>query len=566
MKKSLLTFAASLLMAATTTLSAAPQQAELLRAKPLPDFRSSMKEMAQSATRSASRSAEAPGEVIYEVDGAAMPMDRLSSGFYVYADVEYYENVRTSTEFVFGNDGYVYIKDIMSMLPFGSYIRGEVDPETFAMKFQFPQTIDNDDDYEWYDINVYYAQDLMAEMPTVVDAEKNYITFNYMDDGSIVMEELPEGCFIGVTMQPYDMWGGMAETAISLVEPTGGKETVTIPEGADIKRFSYITYGVGQYDPSRKPDFGYRVDVAFDGDDVYFRGLSSDDASICFKGTRQGNLITVPNNQFLGILSGVYEVYVMFGHKDAEAYGGYALLPENTVMTLNYDEQAGTITLADPEIVMFFNLQPNNNPNNIYYLQMFEDLKLTYQPVASGAPAAPWGLYFSPITSASSLAIFDFNLPVLNADGVVLERENMYYNIFLDNELWELSAEDFNIPETLVNVPYGYKSSQIVAPKTGTFHELGFRVEGFETIGVQCFNVWDGVTYSGPRATININTGEVTFDEPTSGLAAPAAEGRVVSEEYFDLSGRHTAAPSHGLCIKRTVLDNGTVTFTKVIR
>lgn len=545
--------------------SAAPTGRDALRAVTLPDFKSIIKEKGASMKAERTRGSDAPGEVIYDVEGSAMPMDLVSDGFYVYTDIEYYSDMRTPSEFVFGNDGYVYIKDFMAMLPFGSYIRGEVDPETFEMKFQFPQTIDNDEDYEWTDISLFYENGFPEDMPVPVENENNFITFVYGDDG-ITMMPLPEGCFIGAVMQPYDMWAGMSMTAASLVEPSDDREVVTMPDGLTGKRYSYITYGYGQYDADRAPDFGYRVEVAFDGDDVYIQGLSMDDASICIKGKREGSRIIVPNNQFLGTLASVYEVFVKFGHPDENAYGGYALSPEDTVMVLDYDEANGVIKVSDPEVVMFFNLTPNSNSNGIYYLQMFEDLELTYQPDASGAPVDPWGLtYYEGGGYDNSLNTFDFNLPLVNAEGVLLERDSMYYNVYLDGELWPLTPEDFNIPEELEDVPYLYKSNQIVSSKLNIFHELGFHVLGFDTLGVQCFNVFDGMTYAGRLATLDVATGEVTYGGGESAVSVIPSEGNVVRTEYYDLSGRRLAAPANGICVKRTVYEDGTVSVGKEI-
>lgn len=545
------------------TVAAAPVGSDALRAGDLPDFKTMLKEKAGSISADRTRAAEAPGEVIYEVKGSVMPMELVSDGFYVYADVEYYSDLHTPTEFVFGDDGYVYIKDFFAMLPYGSYIRGEVDLETFEMTFSFPQTIDNDDDYEWIDLDLFYANGFPEEMPAVVEPENNRITFTYNDDGSISMNPLPEGVFIGVTMQPDNMWGGMAQTNASIIEKADDREVVSIPEGVSGRLYSYITYGYGQYNPSRTPDFGYRVEVAIDGEDVYFQGLSMDDPSICFKGHLDGGKIVVPNNQYLGSLASIYEVNVQFGHPDSEAYGGYALLPEDAEMELEYDEASGIIKVADPEVVMFFNLSPNNNPNGIYYLQMFENLKLVYQPDASGAPLDPWGLSYEEAKSDASLSYFDFSLPLVTADGILLERDNMYYNIYLDGELWPLSVEDFNIPETLVDVPYLYKSSQIVSSKININHELGFHVQGFDTIGVQCFNTFGGITYPGRLATLDVATGQVTYSNQGTSVDAVDSESPEGSVVYFNLSGQRVSSPTQGIFVKRTVLSDG---FVKVVK
>ena len=215
---------------------------------------------------------------------------------------------------------------------------------------------------------------------------------------------------------------------------------------------------------------------------------------------------------------------------------------------------------------MFFNLSPNSNPNGIYYLQMYENLELKYQPNASGAPIDPWGLYYSDGGGQdNSLGTFDFNLPLVNAEGILLDRDNMYYNIYLDGELWPLTPEDFNISETLEDVPYLYKSNQIVSSKLNIFHELGFHVQGFDTLGVQCFNVFDGATYAGRLATLDVATGEVTYSGGETAVYGIPTDIDAVTTEYFDLSGRRISAPADGICVKRTVYKDGTVSVAKEI-
>ena len=63
--------------------SAAPANHEVLRAAPLPDFKSIIKEKCASMKSPLTRGAEEPGEVIYEVDGAAMPRERTVKVFFI---------------------------------------------------------------------------------------------------------------------------------------------------------------------------------------------------------------------------------------------------------------------------------------------------------------------------------------------------------------------------------------------------------------------------------------------------------------------------------------------------
>ncbi|MDE5983420.1 MAG: hypothetical protein K2G92_09985, partial [Duncaniella sp.] len=65
----------------------------------------------------------------------------------------------------------------------------------------------------------------------------------------------------------------------------------------------------------------------------------------------------------------------------------------------------------------------------------------------------------------------------------------------------------------------------------------------------------DGVTHK---------SAVVTLDE--SSIDTPAAElSPVVSEQYFDLSGRTVVNPSTGLYIRRVTRADGTVSASKVV-
>ena len=56
----------------------------------------------------------------------------------------------------------------------------------------------------------------------------------------------------------------------------------------------------------------------------------------------------------------------------------------------------------------------------------------------------------------------------------------------------------------------------------------------------------------------------IASTDPTS-VDEIGSEAKVVSEEYFDLSGRRIAAPASGIVLKRQTLDNGTVRTLKMI-
>lgn len=318
--------------------------------------------------------------------------------------------------------------------------------------------------------------------------------------------------------------------------------------------YSYLTSG---YDTpaTPEPEFGHKVNVAFDGDDIYFIGISIDEPSWWIKGQRDGNKVIVDNNQKMGTLMNTYTVSLMFAKRDPEAYGGFSLLPADTQFVFNYDEEKNVFTTDTPEVIMLVNALPDQ----IYYLTMLEDPTFTYQPNAAGNPRDPWNFAFFDYYDKIGYGVFDFYLPIVSTDNVLLDRDNMYYQIYIDGEVQELDAAQYGLPEDTENVPYNFDKNAIVCSKISSYHEMLVYVEGFETIGVKLFNVYDGVTYESNLVELNMETGEV------SGLNNIAADANVVSETFYDLSGKKVSKPANGIFVKRVVLDNGTVKNIKCV-
>ena len=89
-----------------------------------------------------------------------------------------------------------------------------------------------------------------------------------------------------------------------------------------------------------------------------------------------------------------------------------------------------------------------------------------------------------------------------------------------------------------------------------TSHGLGIRIQGYDTLGVQSINVYDGEVYESEIVTIDITGAGV------KGIDASEAEVEAVS--YYDFSGRKVASPT-GLTIKRSVMSDGSVRFSKEV-
>lgn len=503
-------------------------------------------------------------DVIYDPQGTTVDYTKTYSGYFAYMSLEHIVNQEVSAQIVWGENNDVYFADIISMMPIGSYVKGEVNDNVITVKL--PQ-LTGYEEYE-YDgeeyVSIYGLTLLKGEVSGVgEDAEivmyepvegECQISFTISDDGTITMDPLEENYALGLTYDEgygEEMWFGFAEYEMKFTPKTGEEfDPATLPTTP----YSYLTSG---YDTpaTPEPEFGHKINVAFDGDDIYFIGISIDEPSWWIKGQRDGNKVIVDNNQKMGTLMNTYTVSLMFAKRDPEAYGGFSLLPADTQFVFNYDEEKNVFTTDTPEVIMLVNALPDQ----IYYLTMLEDPTFTYQPNAAGNPRDPWNFAFFDYYDKIGYGVFDFYLPIVSTDNVLLNRDNMYYQIYIDGEVQELDAAQYGLPEDTENVPYNFDKNAIVCSKISSYHEMLVYVEGFETIGVKLFNVYDGVTYESNLVELNMETGEV------SGLNNIAADANVVSETFYDLSGKKVSKPANGIFVKRVVLDNGTVKNIKCV-
>ena len=104
-------------------------------------------------------------------------------------------------------------------------------------------------------------------------------------------------------------------------------------------------------------------------------------------------------------------------------------------------------------------------------------------------------------------------------------------------------------------LPYDFTDSWDVFA-SGISHTVYFYTTGFNKIGVQLMNTFDGVTEKSDIVYYDVLGSAV--DSVTS---APAE-----STSYFDVAGRRISAPVKGINLKSVKYADGTVKTVKVIK
>ena len=256
---------------------------------------------------------------------------------------------------VFCDNNEVYMLDVLSMVTTKSYIKGTLEGNQITV--QLPQTVYNTGqgynlEIAWLDISAYLDGTASSYYNSAVTADRENTTavFTIDDDGVISLQGSSESYVLAGVWDDDDMWYGAGDYA-SVYTETELEETVTPPVG--ITPVTYYYTGNSYYS-SASHAFSSTVNVVKDGNDVYIQGLATGDANNVIlpeawaKGTLDGNTVTIPMGQFMGLATGS-PIYLV-GYQNSAAGD----------VTFTYDAEADTYTLDNDMFV-------NGKKDAIYY-------------------------------------------------------------------------------------------------------------------------------------------------------------------------------------------------------
>jgi hypothetical protein len=479
-----------------------------------------------------------------------------SSVYHIFSVTE--EDVTGMTaEITFTADGKAYWKNPLSNAPFDTYIVGDVADSKIT--FQFPQHIY--DDYSYADWGLIYEFYLAVYDKTVDEegassydiADNQTITFSIAEDGTISQDG---NQMIG--MGDYDAWDevfyfdGYGDQNIVLTPFNDTK--VEAPETVVFEDWALTE----EYNDNNK----WLVKVGFDGNDVYVKGLCSDDRDMTFKGTIDGNRIIVPNGQYVGSLYYRYD-YTQAGvirYEYSDLYDREIGIVTDSAddFVFNYDSEARKLTSQNADCALLF----SEGKNSGSYLTVTVNPTIadqgeitTYEPAAALITKAEddWEWY-------EQIGL-RFEVVLANVDGQLLPEENFGYEIYVDGELFTFTAGEpyVKLTEDLTEVPCTFSDDYDIQHTAGTdFYYVYFYFNTMKSLGVRMvYTTADGQKHYSKMSTLNVD-----FD----GVEDITADKTVAGEEYFDLSGRRISGAANGFAIKRTTYTDGTFATSKVIR
>lgn len=529
--------------------------------------------------RAVKKQAGAPiNPIITEPKGETVLYNKTSFGTFVMGNSLYMYTEDFPAEVTWDKGGDVYFKNLVSVFPDDYYLKGTLSGNTITMPCN--QTIEYIEE-DGYGINfgVFKTEISVENGVEMIDFEYapeiENISFTVEEDGSMKMV-LPGEPFDGENVPEYiagfyytDDYSFLGYSDFSQEYTKLALQQVRIPEGADVKQYIYID----------AYNYASIVDVAFVGDDLYIRGLSSMLPEGTIKAKINGNKAVVDQDQYLGIYFDMYYIFTKvlyanpdYDEEDPDSGDPFIFAPSDVGFELNIDQEANTIYADKEGVYLSFHCDADDFLNSLGFFDVFT---LRYQESLAGTPANPVDLeYQTKWASQQGFNDFFFTLSNFSTEGTLLDVEKLYYKVFINGEAMifrehqqeNLLGQDATVyagvPVDVELLPYLFNNNEDIFKFSDNAFDIGIYRDDVETIGVQTVYYFeDNFTFS-DIVTLNVETGEITQE---SGVEEIENED-IVSTEYYTLDGRKITAPDRGIYIQVQKTASGKYISKKAVR
>ena len=498
-------------------------------------------------------------EIVFEIPAGEKKFFSRNSESFKH---DYYEGVSKSdikgsvVEKVYvAEDGNVWLSNPMSDFTLLSYVKASYDAEG-SIVIEGPQFIyDEYDDWEDDWVRIYL-------IPMVMITDEAGSTYVAADDMKYVLKKTEKGyeaenpkLLLGLatygeladidgnpTGEVGYAWLGYGERNIVLEErePVNG---VFPPKDAPVERWAYT-------DPYENA----LINVVFDGDDMYIQGIDRGIQNGWVKAKISDGKVTIPSGTYLGYNESILYFSYIWG-STVEYDPAEDTLRGNPTeeVVFNYDSTAKALTLQDGYAIC-------SMPDDYYLLTLYEEVWINKQNRdINTPPAEPYSFTVTPFDDYFEVGMMDFNIPDYDEDGNLLEKDKLFYSVYIDNKIFTFTPEEYpylGLTESTVNIPYElYDNNMIFVYKN--YHTVYFNFELPENgCGVQ---------------TVYINEEGKELRSPivyygNVGVNKVGTEKEIVSRAYYNMQGLSVPESYNGMVICKTLYDDGSVEVSKSLR
>ena len=425
----------------------------------------------------------------------------------------------------------IYMKDPFIKLAPGTWLEGDLSADGTA-EFKFPQMI-----YNKGGVTGYAWKLVIANGNIGIDETTQSVKFKW-DGSKLSLENTSD--LIGMLNENSEWMGyGASQAVYSVMTDVAAKPADE--SKAETYRMTYYNAEGNVKTASAR--------VVVDGSDIYIGDIY--DPGFWMKGTLNGNKASFPM-QYLGVHANASHAYMI--PFDADTYQILSSLD------FTYSSTAGSLS-ADKTILI------NLGNTGLSALEMFVAPSLSKVSYTVEAPAKPVILQCEPIgyDGGGNYGVFVYKLTTNSVSGKQLNQDNIYYNIYLDDELYTFPTSLYAyIKNDITDVPYAFTDSY---RNWSGSQGLDFIADN----GEQTIFVYKDYTKLGVKA-IYVDgdqrlESELAEKTVTTGIDNAAAEGKVIkSVSYTDLNGARISRPSHGIYLQTTTYADGETKTVKVVK
>lgn len=504
----------------------------------------------RKAVVSAPARAGLEGEPIYdEPEGEKVDYLRESIGFYVLGGAWQFGKTLNFSSIIYSNDGKAYIYN-----PFGgwitnSYLECSIEEDRLVAKlpqpiYQQPSAITGEPTD--FFITLLYKMEtenkVSYEMPD--EDEEQSVSF-IIEDGKVYLDIDYDPVINEAGRYEYpEIMLGMVESEGNWVTVGDCKQTyelntltlVEAPEDLELQDWLISSGGVAT-----------QIGIGFYGDEVYMNNLSPYLPDSFIKGKMVGDKIVFEAGQYVGTYT-TNLIYFIGGSYEAD--GSYQLLDK---LEFDYDRENNTITIDEGHFIAY-----SASIETLIYLSIYLDPSFKIvNPNPNPTPLAPVPVQYADYYENYGYSILYIDLPNMNIDNDLLDTSNMYYKVYMDGEPFVFYAEEYGFEEDMTDIPYNFSNNGGIIMVSSTGRYLYFFLTGYETIGLQMFNVKDGEVYSSEITTYNV------IDDTVTGVKDVAFDNEYV-EEYYSVSGVRNTNLVKGINIVKKIFKDGRVKIEKL--
>ena len=331
--------------------------------------------------------------------------------------------------------------------------------------------------------------------------------------------------------------------AVRGVAPDVQTPSASVAESA--AEYRMIAHGY-TYDGDEIAEYTIPVFVAYDGNDVWVKGVCEDMPDSWIKGSKTGNTVTFPTGQFFGTASILWFTFdYYFAGFD---YASYATAD----VTMTVDDATGTLTMTSPDEMLINASWLLYNPN-----MYFDAVQFVPVPDVAATPAQP------EITGATltgtSYPYVSVDIPAEDESGNPILTGKLYYEYYYDvdhtvSELTLTPADYEYLTENMTEIPYNFTDDNDIYNYRlylnmdfSTWNKIGvksiyygggerheseifwYTIKPYPIKSDIVFTSTNDYSIQNGQATVAVNDEDVTADVDANGKLTTIAENSVVT-------------------------------------